>query len=116
MKVNSGLRHLFVSQTRQKLLKLFFSSPSDIFYVRQLVRLSGEEINSVRRELANLASAGILLSETRSNRLFYWPNSSHPLHLDLLVLAHKSSGLAQALQNKRRSKEIKLLLYSYRFL
>jgi hypothetical protein len=117
MKVRNSLNHLFISQTRLKLIGIFFSSPKEIFYVRQLVRLSEEEINSVRRELENLKSAGILLSEWRGNRLFYWANNSSPLYLDLLVIAAKNSGLGQSLSERvSRSGSIKLLLYSYKFI
>lgn len=52
--------HLFGSKTRLKILRLFFSSPESPFYVRELVRLSGAQLNSVRRELSNLEEIGII--------------------------------------------------------
>ncbi|MFA5827915.1 MAG: hypothetical protein WC841_00935 [Candidatus Shapirobacteria bacterium] len=117
MKVHNSLKRLFVSQTRLKLLNIFFCSPKEIFYVRQLVRLSEEEINSVRRELENLKSAGIVLFEWRGNRLFYWANPNCPLYLDLLVIASKNSGLGRNLSERSpKSGSIKLLLYSYKFI
>ena len=117
MKVCNSLKHLLVSQTRLKLINIFFSSPKEIFYVRQLVRLAEEEINSVRRELENLKSAGIILSEWRGNRLFYWANSSSSLFLDLLVITSKNFGLGYNLSEKiSRPGSIKLLLYSYKFI
>ena len=117
MKVCNSLKHLLVSQTRLKLINIFFSSPKEIFYVRQLVRLAEEEINSVRRELENLKSAGIVLSEWRGNRLFYWANSGSSLYLDLLVITTKNFGLGYNLSEKiSRSGSIKLLLYSYKFI
>ena len=117
MKVSNSLKHLFVSQTRLKLINIFFSSPKEIFYVRQLVRLSEEEINSVRRELENLKTAGIVLSEWRGNRLFYWANSGSSLYLDLLIIATKNSGLGKNLSERNsKSGSIKLLLYGYGFI
>jgi hypothetical protein len=90
MKVETSLQALFTSQTRGKLINIFFSKPREMFYVRQLVRLSGEEINSVRRELQNLKKINLLLSETRGNRLYYYPNLHHPLFSSLLTIAYKN--------------------------
>jgi hypothetical protein len=39
--------------------------------VREITRKIDEQINSVRRELANLLSIGIISSDTNNNRLYY---------------------------------------------
>lgn len=62
---------LFGSKTRVKLLQLFFGNPNRSFYVREITRTIDEQINSVRRELANLLSIGIIKSDTNNNRLYY---------------------------------------------
>lgn len=117
MKVTNSLKYIFVSQTRLKLIGTLFFSPRDIYYVRQLVRLVGEEINSVRRELENMKKAGVLESEWRGNRLYYSANKNSPLFLDLLVIANKINGLGSALiENKDKVGPVKLLVYSYNFL
>lgn len=99
MKIPLSLKHLFTSQTRIKLIGILFYFPQDIFYVRQLVRLVDEEINSVRRELSNLKLAGLLSSEWRAHRLFYQAFPQSPLFTDLLTLANKSNGLAKSLED-----------------
>ncbi|GAC1390742.1 MAG: hypothetical protein NVSMB46_01120 [Candidatus Saccharimonadales bacterium] len=65
------IEQLFGSKTRVKLLQMFFSNPNRSFYVREITRKIDEQINSVRRELANLLSIGIISSETNNNRLYY---------------------------------------------
>ena len=75
-----------------------------------------EEINSVRRELDNLKKAGIIESEARGNRLYYWANKSSSLFNDLLVLAHKTSGLGMAIKDKENIGRVKMMLFSYNFL
>jgi len=116
MKIQTSIKQIFVSQTRIKLINILFYKPDEIYFVRQLVRLTGEEINSVRRELENLKKAGIIEFEWRSNKLFYWANKTSPLFYDLLVLANKNSGLGLKLQNKNESLgNIKLVLYNYKF-
>lgn len=117
MKAQSSLKHLLVSQTRLKLINTFFYFPKEIYYVRQLVRLLDEEINSIRRELDNLKKADIIESEWRGNRLYYWANKNSPLYSDLLSLANKSTGLGMKLQNKNEGVgNIKLLIYSSQFI
>lgn len=117
MKVQTSLKHLFVSQTRLKLINILFYSPQEIYYVRQLVRLVEEEINSVRRELANLLKAGVVNFETRGNRLYYWADKQSPLFFNLLTIANQSSGLGLKLQNKNETLgTIKLVFYSNKFI
>ncbi len=65
------VEQLFGSKTRVKLLHLFYSNPNRSFYVREITRKIDEQINSVRRELANLLSIGIISSDTNNNRLYY---------------------------------------------
>ncbi|MBR2588828.1 transcriptional regulator [Candidatus Saccharibacteria bacterium] len=75
----SPLEKLFGSKTRTKLLGLFFGNPSQSFYVREITRVIDEQINSVRRELLNLDSIGIIKNETYDNKVYYSANMKHPL-------------------------------------
>ncbi len=54
------LDHLFGSKTRVSLLRLFFDNPDEAYYVRELTRQLEAQINSIRRELENLMSLGII--------------------------------------------------------
>ncbi len=71
------VEQLFGSKTRVKLLRLFYSNPNRSFYVREITRKIDEQINSVRRELANLLSIGIISSDTNNNRLYYEVNQNY---------------------------------------
>jgi hypothetical protein len=117
MKIQNSLKHLFISQTRIKLISVLFYNPKEIFYVRQLVRLIDEEINSVRRELSNLKKSGLISSEWRGNRLYYCADKQSSLFSDLLLIANQSTGLGLKLQNKNETLgTIKFVFYSYRFM
>jgi hypothetical protein len=65
------IEQLFGSKTRVKLLQLFYQNPNRSFYVREITRKIDEQINSVRRELANLLSIGIITSDNSNNKLYY---------------------------------------------
>lgn len=71
------VEQLFGSKTRVKLLKLFYSNSNRSFYVREITRKIDEQINSVRRELANLLSIGIITSDTSNNKVYYEVNQKY---------------------------------------
>lgn len=80
------IEQLFGSKTRVKLLQLFYSNPNRAFYVREITRTIDEQINSVRRELANLLSIGIIKSDTNNNRLYYEVNQEYHFHQPLSAI------------------------------
>ena len=69
---------LFGSKTRVKLLYLFFNNPSRAFYVREITRRVDEQINSVRRELANMLSVGVIKSDSGDHKLYYEVDQNYP--------------------------------------
>lgn len=71
------IEQLFGSKTRVKLLQLFLANPGRSFYVRELTRKIDEQINSVRRELANLLGIGIIRSDSVNNKLYYEVNQGY---------------------------------------
>ena len=56
------LEQLFGSKTRVKLLQLFLNNPQQPFYLRELARELKSQLNSIRREVANLEQIGIIKS------------------------------------------------------
>ena len=80
------IEQLFGSKTRVKLLQLFYSNPNRSFYVREITRKIDEQINSVRRELANLLSVGIITSDNSNNKLYYEVNQKYEYYQPLLTI------------------------------
>lgn len=91
-----------ISKVRVKMIKLFFRNPNDMYYVREITREIDEEINAVRRELERMISAGMLKSEKRGNRLYYFLNKQYDFYSEMLRLAIKSSGLGMAIKKNRK--------------
>jgi predicted transcriptional regulator len=77
------IEQLFGSKTRVKLLQLFYSNPNRSFYVREITRKIDEQINSVRRELGNLLSIGIITSDNTNNKLYYEVNQKYEYYRPL---------------------------------
>lgn len=80
------VEQLFGSKTRVKLLRLFYGNPNRSFYVREITRKIDEQINSVRRELANLLNVGIIVSDNTNNRLYYEVNQTYEFYGPLLAI------------------------------
>lgn len=88
------IEQLFGSKTRVKLLKLFYTNPNRSFFVREITRKIDEQINSVRRELANLLSIGIITSDTNSHKLYYEVNQDYQFYGPLAEIFNSGSAVA----------------------
>lgn len=95
------IEQLFGSKTRVKLLQLFYGNPNRSFYVREITRKIDEQINSVRRELANLLSIGIIESDTNNNRLYYEVNQSYDYYDPLAAIFSGAKPTSAAKKGKK---------------
>ena len=112
----ANLKDLFVSKVRVKLIQIFLNKPQEMFYVRQLVRETDEEINAVRRELARLEARGLIKSEPRANRLYYFFIKTYPFYQDLISLVAKTTGLgAEIIKHHHKFGNIKYALLAGRY-
>jgi predicted transcriptional regulator len=100
------IEQLFGSKTRVKLLKLFFSNPNRSFYVREITRKVDEQINSVRRELANLLSLGLIKSDSSNNRLYYEVNQEYE-HFKALQSMFSEEAMVDAVASEAAEVEAK---------
>lgn len=107
------LQEIFLSKVRVKLLELFFAQPDNIYYVREIVRSVGEQINAVRAELARMEKIGLLSSEWRANRKYYALKKDYVFFDELLRLVNKTTGLGGAIIRDRvRLGKIKYAMLS----
>jgi len=106
-----------MSKTRVKLVTIFLSKPQEMFYVRQLTRQSNEEINAVRRELLRLESLGLVKSEKRGNRLYYYFRKDYLFYYDLIKIVAKTDGLGEEIiKQKNKLGNLKYAFLSGRFI
>ncbi len=112
----ASLQDFLISRVRVKLLKIFLEDPAKIYYVRELVRSSSEEINAVRRELLRMETKGMVKKEPRGNRLYYGFKRDYLFYNELLQLVAKSVGLGmEIIKQRNRLGKIKFALLSSRF-
>src|SRR3990167_6698468 len=91
------LDYLIASKTRLKILRLFYQDPASQHYLREIVRIIGEEVNAVKRELDILDRARVLTKEKRLNKVFYTLNPKYLLYEDFMRIFAKDNDLARQL-------------------
>jgi hypothetical protein len=74
--------------------------------VREITRKIDEQINSVRRELANLLSIGIIDSDSQNNRLYYEVNQSYE-HYQPLSMMFGAAPKTSSTKVPKKTKETK---------
>lgn len=65
------LERLFVSKTRIKLLRLFLTNESEVFYLKDIIKKTGLDTKAIKKELDNLKKLD-LISE-RKNKIIIEP-------------------------------------------
>jgi len=91
--------------------------PTASYHVREIVRRVGEEINAVRRELARLEKTGLLSSEWRANRRFYFVRRDYIYFSELLSIVNKGAGLGGTIiKNRAKLGKIKYAMISSSFI
>lgn len=111
------LKKLFTSGARIKLLEIFLLNPDSEFFIRELTRKLGEQINSIRRELGNLKSLGLLRSKNKNRKKYYVVNKNFILYNELRsILLKASSSLDNIVKKLQKVGDIELLVISGIFL
>lgn len=89
------LEHIFSSKTRVKLLNYFLRNPDQQYFVRELTRLTGEHINSIRRELGNLMEFGLISETKKDQKKFYKTKKNFLLYNELRALFTKTDTIIE---------------------
>jgi DNA-binding transcriptional ArsR family regulator len=106
-----------ISKVRVKMVELFFSRPEEMYYVREITREIKGEINAVRRDLDQMLGTGLLKSEQRGNRRYYYLNKRYLYYDELEKMVVKSTGLGNKIRKLRRKLgNVTFVMFSGRFI
>jgi predicted nucleotidyltransferase len=97
-------------------LDTFLSSPDARYYIRELERKIKEEAKNVSRELKNLETLGLLMSEQQGNQKYYSVNKDFLLYPELKAVIFKTMGVQGPLKeamNKLNRVEVAFIYGSY---
>lgn len=94
------LESLYISKSkiRQSLLTLFFTNPSQKYYLREIQQLLGYSAGNIRRELLRFQKDNLFNTNRVGNLLFYSINTSHPLFKELKSIVSKTVGVEGSLK------------------
>ena len=97
------------SKIRQDLLALFFTNPSQKYYLRELQRILGYSAGSIRRELLRFQKDSLFNTQKVGNLLYYSLNTKHPLYKELKAIVSKTVGMEGSLRSTLSSiKKIRI--------
>lgn len=97
------------SKIRQDLLTLFFTNPSQRYYLRELQRMLSYSAGSIRRELLRFQKDDLFNTQKVANLLYYSINTRHPLYKELKSIVSKTVGVEGSLKKALSSfKKIKI--------
>ncbi len=95
------LESLYISKSkiRRDILTLFFTNPSQKYYLRELQRQLGYSAGSIRRELLKFQKDNLFNTQMAGNLLYYTLNTKHPLFKELKTIVSKTVGVEGSLKN-----------------
>ncbi len=94
------IENLYISKSkiRQNLLSLFFTNPSQKYYLRELQRLLGYSAGSIHRELLRFRKDNFFNTEKVGNLLYYSLNTKHSLYKEFKSIIFKTIGIEGGLK------------------
>jgi predicted transcriptional regulator with HTH domain len=101
------LDKLFTSGIRAGIMSLLFNNPDEKFYVREIARLVNKNPSGVKKELDNLHTMDLVVSEREGNLKYFKVNKNSPLFPELKGLIAKSLGIPGALKSVLKASEAK---------
>ena len=94
----SQLGQALFTTTQQKLLALLYGHPEKSFYTKEILRLTKMGVATIKRELDNMASSGILNKFNIGNQLHYQANKQCPIYSELIAIVYKTFGISDIIK------------------
>jgi len=85
--------------TQQNVLGLLYAQPGRSFYTKEILRITGMGVATIKRELDRMVEAGILDLTKIGNQHHYQANPDCPIYVELLSIVRKTFGIADVLRS-----------------
>ena len=95
----SQLSNALFTTTQQKVLGLLFTQPDKSFYIKEILRLTGMGVATIKRELDRMLAAGILQMTKIGNQHHYQVNPECPIYSELSGIIKKTSGIRHSIRS-----------------
>lgn len=97
-KPSTDLGTLFFGAYRRQVLGLLLLHPDESFHLREIARATNTQPGTLRRELTQLADAGVLSREKVGNLVRYKADTACPIFDELRGILKKTAGVADVLR------------------
>lgn len=94
----SQLSDALFTETQQKVLGLLYGQPQRSFYTKEILRLTGMGVATIKRELDRMLAAGILRMTRIGNQHHYQANPQCPIYDELLGIVKKTFGVTEVIR------------------
>jgi len=94
----SQLADALFTTTQQRVLGLLYVQPERSFYTKEILRLTGMGVATIKRELDRMLTAGILTLRRQGNQHHYQANSECPIYQELVAIVRKTFGVVDVLR------------------
>lgn len=101
----SQLGGALFTKTQQNVLGLLYSQPDQSFYTKEILRITGMGVSTIKNELEKLLSAGILKMEKIGNQHHYQANAECPIYEELRSIVRKTFGIADVIRQVLQTVE-----------
>ena len=95
----SQLSNALFTTTQQNVLGLLYTQPERSFYIKEILRLTGMGVATIKRELDRMLAAGILRMTRIGNQHHYQANSECPIFLELSGIIKKTFGIRETISS-----------------
>jgi hypothetical protein len=97
-----GLAQALFTPVQQRVLALLFGQPDRRYQSAELIRLAQSGTGAVHRQLARLASAGLVAVTRSGNQKYYQANRESPVFEELHSLITKTVGRVEQEASRHR--------------
>lgn len=89
----SQLADALFTRTQQNVLQYLYGRPDKSFYTKEILRLTGMGVHTIKRELDRMVEVGLLLKESKGNQKHYQANPDCPIYTELKSIVDKTFGV-----------------------
>lgn len=93
----SLLANALFTTTQQNVLGLLYAQPEKSFYTKEILRLTGMGVATIKRELDRMVAAGILSMSKIGNQHHYQANPECPIYAELRGIVKKTFGVVDVI-------------------
>jgi DNA-binding transcriptional ArsR family regulator len=97
--LSTSIGDALFTKTQQRVLGLLYGRTDVSFYTNEIVRRADMGRGTVRRELARLAAAGLLVVRKEGNQQHYQANPECPVYVELSGLVRKTFGMVDVIRS-----------------